>query len=69
MTAAVSVVPRPAPVVHCSCGREHALEAWLALPYVGIQLDLRGGRFELRNCPCGSTRARRLPMPARSPLA
>lgn len=45
----------------CACGRVHDAAAWRALPYVGRwQLVDDEPALELRNCPCGSTLARRM---------
>jgi hypothetical protein len=44
------------PVI-CSCGLAHSPAEWKKLPLVGIQRFDGGGALELRNCPCGSTRA------------
>lgn len=45
-------------VVRCGCGMILTLLAFRALPYVGEQLfDEPPERLEMRNCPCGSTRA------------
>lgn len=50
-------------VVHtCACKRTFTQVAWDALPYVGEMGDEVGERIELRNCPCGSTRAVEIPM-------
>lgn len=52
----------PTPTIHtCSCGREFTEHAWNLLPYVGVMRD-DVERLELRNCPCGSTRALEIPM-------
>lgn len=48
---------RPVDVVHtCSCGQSFTRAQWAELLFVGEQL---GGdeSLELRQCPCGSTRA------------
>jgi len=47
----------------CACGLQFTLEEWAALDLVGIQDDGIDTLIELRNCPCGSTRARRCDMP------
>lgn len=48
----------PAEIVNvCSCGKAYTLAEWLALPYVGVQCD-EVEHLEMRNCTCGSTRAR-----------
>lgn len=43
----------------CSCGKKFTVEGWETLPLVGYQNDeeLEEPTLELRNCPCGSTRA------------
>lgn len=46
----------------CACGETFTLEQWAALDLVGIQDDGIDTLIELRNCPCGSTRARRCDM-------
>jgi len=46
----------PSPYKVCSCGVQYTLEAWCALPYVGVLVD-PDESFELRNCVCGSTLA------------
>ena len=52
----------PTHTIHtCSCGREFTEHAWNLLPYVGVMRD-DVERLELRNCPCGSTRALEIPM-------
>ncbi len=50
-----------------SCGAEHTLAAWRALPFACVQLFEFGedetpslALFEQRNCPCGSTLTRPL---------
>lgn len=45
------------PHAHCGCGMVFTAEQWAELPFVGLQDDGDGGELELRNCPCGSTRA------------
>lgn len=55
----------PRLVVHrCSCDRTLTLAEWSKLPYVGVMRDAVEA-LELRNCPCGSTRAVEIPMPDR----
>jgi len=50
------------PAIHtCSCQRTFTSKQWDALPYVGVMRDAVE-RLELRNCPCGSTRAVEIPM-------
>lgn len=40
----------------CRCGATFDVNAWNALPYVGLQDDGEGGFLELRNCDrCWST--------------
>ncbi len=40
----------------CTCGREHSLKQWLALPAGGrMHVPQRGVVLELRTCQCGST--------------
>lgn len=54
-----------APVARCGCGREYCRSEWRALKLVGIQEfpPIPGSPeffvepLELRNCPCGSTKA------------
>lgn len=46
-------------VVRCACGTTFTLAQWNALDIVGILDDGVDTLHELRNCPCGSTRARR----------
>lgn len=47
----------PHAVKRCAkCGASYRRPEWVALRYVGMQLDLAGGpQLELRNCPCGTT--------------
>ena len=45
------------PVCVCSCGATYSENEWRALPLVGTMGD-EAERLELRNCVCGSTRAR-----------
>lgn len=70
--------PQPSIILTCGCTRPYTLEDWLRLPLRAARLaDGAGGWLELRNCPCGSTRARQLPReprlaktrPARRPEA
>lgn len=50
-------------LVHtCSCKRTFTQEQWDALPYVGKMIEDDPPVLELRNCPCGSTRAVEIPM-------
>jgi hypothetical protein len=44
---------------HCACGAKFTIEQWSQLEFVGVQDDGIDTLIELRNCPCGSTRARR----------
>lgn len=44
-------------LVRCSCGTCYTRSEWQRLPWVGLMGDGNGGQLELRNCPCGSTRA------------
>lgn len=46
-------------VVRCACGVTYGMKAWDALDFVGIQDDGIDTLIEMRNCVCGSTRARR----------
>jgi hypothetical protein len=48
-------------VAECACGQAFTSGEWSALPRVGEMEDGEGGVLELRNCPCGSTRARGMP--------
>lgn len=43
--------------VRCACGAAWTTKQWAELELVGIQDD-EGVMIEMRNCPCGSTRAR-----------
>lgn len=45
-------------VVRCGCGVGFTLAQWAALDLAGVQDDEDGVMLEMRNCPCGSTRAR-----------
>ena len=49
--------PSAVVAIRCSCGLAHSPAEWKKLPLVGIQRFDGGGALELRNCPCGSTRA------------
>jgi len=49
-------------VARCACGKTFTFDQWTALDLVGIQDDGIDTLIELRNCPCGSTRARRCDM-------
>lgn len=42
-------------VTVCSCGAVYTLDAWDALPLVGVQRIPGEGSLELRNCTCRST--------------
>jgi len=44
---------------YCACGAKFTIEQWSQLEFVGVQDDGIDTLIELRNCPCGSTRARR----------
>jgi hypothetical protein len=44
--------------VRCACGLQFTLEQWAKLDLAGVQDDGDGEMLEMRNCPCGSTRAR-----------
>jgi hypothetical protein len=44
--------------VRCACGLQFTLEQWSKLDLAGVQDDEDGVMLEMRNCPCGSTRAR-----------
>ena len=44
------------PIVVCGCGLAYTVESWAALDFVGYMAD-EVETLELRNCPCGSTRA------------
>lgn len=44
--------------VRCACGLQFTLEQWSKLDLAGVQDDEDGAMLEMRNCPCGSTRAR-----------
>lgn len=44
--------------VRCACGSSWTTKQWAELELVGIQDDGEGIMIEMRNCPCGSTRAR-----------
>lgn len=46
-------------MIRCDCGLTHEAADWRMLPFVGVQA-MAGERLELRNCGCGSTRARSL---------
>jgi hypothetical protein len=45
-------------VVLCGCGVRYTTAEWVELDLVGVQDDGEGALIELRNCPCGTTRAR-----------
>ena len=44
-----------------ACGASYDAAAWLALPFVGVQMEYAGNELvpgsELRNCSCRSTLA------------
>lgn len=69
---AMTEAARPAdyePVVEpCGCGRTHDERAWSALQCIGYQ-DLGDPEVcgELRQCECGSTRSREVPLSAQPP--
>jgi hypothetical protein len=44
--------------VRCACGAQFTLEQWGKLELAGVQDDEDAVMLEMRNCPCGSTRAR-----------
>jgi len=45
-------------VVRCGCGVGYTLAQWANLDLAGVQDDEDEIMLEMRNCPCGSTRAR-----------
>jgi hypothetical protein len=49
-------------VSRCGCGRQYTARQWADLQYVGLMSDGIGDELELRNCPCSSTRAIRVPL-------
>ncbi len=54
----------PDVVKRCSCGREFTDSQWTVLPRCGrMHLARRDSMVELRNCPCGSSMARKVEGP------
>ena len=59
----------PPGYIGCACGLAYSPANWLKLPLVSVMDDGVGGQLELRNCVCGSTRARKLETGSVRPLA
>jgi hypothetical protein len=49
-------------VARCRCGRKYTAAQWARLRLVGHMDDGEGGRLEMRECRCGSTRSVSAPL-------